>query len=386
MKYTKTAALLTAVCMVCVTPPLQPFGYTDSNGVYDAAKTATLEDNIMEYGELMDLIKEYNPTMVLSNLDYYTQITSYQEVKSRLDQSRQEIKSAADDLKKEGDTEAYEMYMDNVNSLTRSETSIQKTINNMEEEKSTQSLTRQANALTATAQSLMNTYNQFKAKRAYTEKQKQLQESVYSDTAAKANLGLATQLEVSEAKKSLEAAEHALKSLDDTIDSTKRNLCLMTGWSYNSSPDIQGIPELDIQRIAAMNLTADKERAVNNNYDVQSQRHSVGKNINKEQKSARRTSDEEEQEKSITFEDLYDDVQTKKLEYEAAETAWQSAVQDYSGLQAKKQMGMLSNTEYLQGEAGYLEKEAARNVASMALYQAVETYYWAAEGLISTSD
>lgn len=39
-----------------------------------------------------------------------------------------------------------------------------------------------------------------------------------------------------------------------------------------------------------------------------------------------------------------------------------------------KAVGMLSNTEYPQGEADYLEKEANKNVASMSLYQTVETY------------
>lgn len=391
MKNRKTVrfrAAACAVCVVCTSVLAQTFpslAYTNSDGVYDAAKTATLEDQVLEYGELWDLINEYNPTMVLKNMDYYSQITSYEEVKKQLDQSRQEIESAADDLKKEGDAETAKLYMDNVKSLRQSVTGINKSIDNLEEEKSTKSLVRQVNALTAAAQSLMNSYNQFKAKRASTEKKLQLQESVYQDTQAKASLGLVTELEVSQAKKNLETAQHSLKTLDDSIDSARRNLCLMTGWSYDATPDIQGIPEPDMNVIAAMDLSVDKERAVNNNYDVQSQRHSVGKKINKEQKSARRSTDEAEQEKSITFEDLYSDVQTKKLEYEAACTAYESAVQDYNGLQAKKQMGMLSNTEYLQGEADYLEKEADKKVASMSLYQAMETYQWAVEGLISTS-
>jgi len=40
---------------------------------------------------------------------------------------------------------------------------------------------------------------------------------------------------------------------------------------------------------------------------------------------------------------------------------------------------MLTNTEYLEGEASYLEKQAAWESASMALRQAYENYRW--EGL-----
>lgn len=385
MRY-RVTAVLAAAAMTFGGPAVPALAYTDSDGVYDAAKTATLEDNILEYGELLDLIREYNPTMVQKNMDYYQQVTSYEELKGQLEQSRREIKSAAEDLKKEGDTETAKLYLDNVSSLNRSQSGIQKSIDNLEEEKSTKSLAREAYALTATAQSLMNSYNQFKTKRDYTEKQRQLQESVYNDTKAKAELGISTEAEVAAAKKSMEAAENTLRSLDDSIESTRRNLCIMTGWSYDSQPEIRGIPEPDLTAIDAIDLASDKARAVNNNYDVQSSRHSVSKSVNKEQKSTRRSVDETEQEKSITIEDLYDDVRTKRLEYEAAVTAWESASGDYSGLQAKKQMGMLSTTEYLQGEADYLEKESDKNVASMALYQAMETYQWAVEGLISTSE
>ena len=61
--------------------------------------------------------------------------------------------------------------------------------------------------------------------------------------------------------------------------------------------------------------------------------------------------------------------------------AYESACLSYQSLQIKQMAGMLSNTEYLQGEASYLEKKAARDVAGMTLYQAYETYQWEVKGI-----
>lgn len=53
----------------------------------------------------------------------------------------------------------------------------------------------------------------------------------------------------------------------------------------------------------------------------------------------------------------------------------------YNSLQNKQSAGMLTNTEYLEGEASYLEKQAAWESASMALRQAYENYRWEVMGV-----
>ena len=42
---------------------------------------------------------------------------------------------------------------------------------------------------------------------------------------------------------------------------------------------------------------------------------------------------------------------------------------------------MLSNTEYLQGEADYAKSKAAKESASMHLVQAYESYCWEVKGI-----
>ena len=79
---------------------------------------------------------------------------------------------------------------------------------------------------------------------------------------------MTTQVDVLNAKKEVQAMEGNLIQMQSSIDSTRQNLCLMTGWDYNGQPEIQEIPALDMSRIAAMNPETDKQTAVKNNYDL----------------------------------------------------------------------------------------------------------------------
>ena len=48
----------------------------------------------------------------------------------------------------------------------------------------------------------------------------------------------------------------------------------------------------------------------------------------------------------------------------------------------KMELGMLSNQEYLEARAAYLEAVAAKGQADVNFQQAMETYEWAVKGLI----
>ena len=78
---------------------------------------------------------------------------------------------------------------------------------------------------------------------------------------------------------------------------------------------------------------------------------------------------------------LYQTVVEKRTAYEGAAASWESAQMIYNSLQNKQSAGMLTNTEYLEGEASYLEKQAAWESASMALRQAYENYRWEVMGV-----
>ena len=80
----------------------------------------------------------------------------------------------------------------------------------------------------------------------------------------------------------------------------------------------------------------------------------------------------------------YQNLQASKTAYEAALTAFQSARLTYEGLQRKQQAGLLTSTEYLEGQAAYLEKKAAEETASMNLAAAYESYCWDVKGISQT--
>lgn len=68
MKKWKIAGLFAMALMMSVTP-LQAFA-TSPEFAYTAEKWASLQDNKLEYGEIADLIHEYNTTVRQNELDY----------------------------------------------------------------------------------------------------------------------------------------------------------------------------------------------------------------------------------------------------------------------------------------------------------------------------
>jgi outer membrane protein TolC len=84
---------------------------------------------------------------------------------------------------------------------------------------------------------------------------------------------------------------------------------------------------------------------------------------------------------TASFTDTYQQLLAERTSYEAAMDAYASAEISYNTLQLKKKAGMLSEADYLTGEASYLEALAQKETASMNLYQAYQDYQWELIGL-----
>ena len=65
---------------------------------------------------------------------------------------------------------------------------------------------------------------------------------------------MAVQADVLTARQNLENADAQIQALQSQIESARQKLIVMTGWKQNDTPDIRPMPEVDFNRIAAMNL------------------------------------------------------------------------------------------------------------------------------------
>ena len=138
--------------------------------------------------------------------------------------------------------------------------------------------------------------------------------------------------------------------------------------------------EPDLAAIGAIDFEGDKSKAIDNDSNVQNQRHSKAVSTAEINQRFRQVDEAEgTAEASITA--AYQELQAQLLQYQAALESYAGAELVYQSQKRRQAAGMLSNTEYLQGEADYAESKAAKETASMNLVQAYESYCWEVKGI-----
>ena len=228
---------------------------------YTEEKWASLRDNVMEYGELKDLIHEYNPT-VRSN------------------------RSAYKDQKGKDLNDVYEQYMNDIDDIWDQADAAEDDVTWASMRFSAGLLTKQADnnyqdadmekiqydqqetALVYQAQQMMVSLQQAEYNIKNLENTKALLQSQYEFTRAQAAAGMATQIDVLTAQKSVQDQDTAILAAQKNKENVHRNLCLMLGWDADAQPEILAVPEPDMSRIDTLNPDGDAEAALANDYDV----------------------------------------------------------------------------------------------------------------------
>ncbi|MCD7992673.1 MAG: TolC family protein [Clostridia bacterium] len=337
---------------------------------------------IIEYNNLRELLKQGNLSLKESIEDYEDNINAYQEIWDTLKREQDNMEDKAEDMDGE-DSQTAGIYSSNAAMLKSSASRIYRQLDSMTSEKSTRSLEKSADTFTMTAQILMNSYNQMVQNVEYQEKRVESLQAAFEAMVRKQAAGSATQAQMKEAKKSLDTAGNSLDSLRLQAGELRRQLLTMLGIEDSSQVVIGAIPEPDMAAIEAVDYESDKNRAMGNDRNVQNARHTSASSTT-EINIRFRLVEEAEGTKEAAFLASYQNLQASKTAYEAALTAFESARLTYEGLQRKQQAGLLTSTQYLEGQAAYLEKKAAKETASMNLAAAYESYCWEGKGISQT--
>ena len=337
---------------------------------------------IIEYGNLRELLKQGNLSLKESIEDYEDNINAYQEIWDTLKREQDNMEDKAEEMGGE-DSQTAGIYSSNAAMLKSSASRIYSQLDTMTSEKSTRSLEKSADTFTMTAQTLMNSYNQMVQNVEYQEKRVESLQAAFEAMVRKQAAGTATQARLKEAKKSLDTAGNSLESLRLQAGELRRQLLTMLGIEDSSQVVIGTVPEPDMAAIEAVDYESDKIRAMGNDKSVQNARHTSASSTT-EINIRFKLVDEAEGTKEAAFLASYQNLQASKTAYEAALTAFQSAQLTYEGLQRKQQAGLLTGTQYLEGQASYLEKKAAKETAAMNLTAAYESYCWDVKGISQT--
>lgn len=420
-QYKQVLPLLTAAALASL--PMQALA-ANPQFAHDEATWARLQDNTMEYDELGLLVEEYNP-------NYQNEQASYNDTKNDDDAAeiRKDAKNSADDMydsaedlrdqaedlsdqaddlsdQAEAAREAgnaalaaqlqagaasymagYAPLMSAAamtqNSALKSDISADSSYVDSDMRK-IQHIKNQKGIVVST-QNLFNSYNQLRVNADLIQKNVEVMEAVANATQTQASIGMATQADVLKAQKNLQSIKSTQTETLSSLETLRQNLCMMTGWSYDAQPEIKEVPQADLAAIDQINLEADRQKALENNYDLQYSKRALNnmQENSTDKKNQERTVKNLEQSISASMTNLYNDIQQKKIAWQLAQAELATEQQSMSAVETKRGLGMVSDLEYLQAQSSFLGKQIAERTANMALFQAVETYNWAVNGYLS---
>ena len=346
---------------------------------YTEEKWASLRDNVMEYGELKDLIHEYNPT-VRSN------------------------RSAYKDQKGKDLNDVYEQYMNDIDDIWDQADAAEDDVTWASMRFSAGLLTKQADnnyqdadmekiqydqqetALVYQAQQMMVSLQQAEYNIKNLENTKALLQSQYEFTRAQAAAGMATQIDVLTAQKSVQDQDTAILAAQKNRENVHRNLCLMLGWDADAQPEILAVPEPDMSRIDTLNPDGDAEAALANNYDVRYYEKKAGNLSSQDLIESNQASIQNAKDTAVrSLKTQYNTVLTARDALNAAQSQLAAEQSKLNKASASLAAGQITNLEYQTTLNAVMTAESDVNTKKLQLLVALEGYDWNVKGLTTSN-
>lgn len=347
---------------------------------YSADKWASLRDNVMEYGELADLIHEYNPT-VRSNRSTLSDKKNQDltDINNKLWDDAMDLWNAAGDV----DTSDYAGRMSAALTNSYGDNLAKAADQNYMDADMYKINYAQAEAnLVYQAQQMMATYKQSAYAMENLNANRSLAQASYEATAARQAAGMATQTDVLSALKNVQDIDASILSAQKSADNVRRSLLLMLGWAADAQPDIRDVPEPDLNRIAGMNPDADREQALANNYEIKYNEHKI-QNL-KSNDLVASTNAELDAVRDKVYSGLktqYNAVLDARDALETANMKLQLEEVNMNTAAAKAAVGDISQLELTQQQTAYTTAKNGVKTSEMQLFLAMEQYDWIKKGL-----
>ena len=400
----RSVTAATMALLLAASAPFQTFAAEENPAGSYSADQQRLADNQLDYDEIGARVKEYYGPIKSA----YAMARGMKEdqgqiaVNSRTtaDDLLSQAK-AAEDLAKEQSGMEQMISKATARALRKSVNQLRTTANSLDrslERKSSseKQIDRQANSLILNVEMMLNQYQQLLSQRTIAAKgvelataAKQLQDTMQAQ-------GMAVDADVLSAAASLSSSQSQLNQLDAGIEQIRKMLCSFTGYDEAANPVFGEVPSADPSYIATVNVTEDKEKAVNNNYNLISLRSQTGGGMTDLQirtsktttQTANKLRNVEYSEENIrsNIQALYEEMEEKNASYTAAKTAYESGQIAWQAAQIQKANGMLSNIQYMQQELAWLQAQSGYKCADLALQQALQNYKWAVAGVSVSAD
>lgn len=394
----------TMAFLLAASAPFQAFAEEANPDSSYSVDQERLTDNQLDYDEIGARVKEYyGPiksayNMVRGMTEDQGQIAVNERTMADdlISQAR-----AAEDLAKDQTGMDQMINKATAKALRKTANQMRTMANNMDrslsrKNSSEKQIDRQANSLILNVEMMLNQYQQLQSQRTIAAKgvelataAKQLQNTMQAQ-------GMAVDADVLSAAASLSSGQSQLNTLDAGIEQICKMLCSFTGYDEASNPVFGEVPAADPSYIATVNVAEDKDKAVNNNYELISLRGQTGGGMTDLQIRTSKTTTQianklrnvEYSEENVrsNIQALYDAMEEKNSSYSAAKTAYESGQISWQAAQVQKANGMLSNIQYMQQELAWLQAQSGYKCADLALQQAIQNYKWAVAGASVSAD
>ncbi len=374
-----TAGLLTTAV------PLKALASPDF--AYSEERWAQLRDDRLEFEEIADLVHEYNNTVIQNRI-------AYQDEKDKSsDDIAQEYYDRANEIYSnieypDSDDSSYGSRMASaLNSELQADQLMERGDESTDDSETLKLGYDQTEAsLVKQAQGLMITYwNQYYSLDTLRDRKQQAEQSLQTEQTRLA-AGMSTQAKLLSAQEAVTSAESSILSSESSLARTKESLCLMLGWTYGAQVEITELPEPDLAAIDAINLEADIQTALENNYTY--------KKTTKQLANARTTTvhqtleqTQKKQKETISnnVADSYSSLLLARSNYEQAQQALEIQRTAYESAGRKLQAGTITQKAYQTQQSSYLAAEVTVRTRKQSLLQAMVDYRWNVDGLASAS-
>nr|WP_314465855.1 TolC family protein [uncultured Clostridium sp.] len=341
------------------------------------AEWEKLRDNTMEYGEIEDLIHEYNATVLNNQVEY-----SKQRDDPTADDVARSYRDDAEDLRGNitGDDDlADAMAEAQARSLEKKADD-----NVFDLEVMRYSNLQTEKNLAIMAQSNMISYYKAILNLEVLKQNQKLLTEVLRVTEVQRDIGSSTNVDVLNARNNLQKTETAVIQTEASIRKLKQTLCVMLGWGYQASPDMRQIPAADPARIPNMNPDSDYSKAVDSNYEFKINQRKLQNAVSEVVKDSYRIKIKDNKEKIGTdLDKKYRDVLQAEIAYKEAQSALEEESRKMEIASQKNLLGTIGLLEYLQQQTDYLTKQNALKIADMDWFWTMEMYNWSVNGMAS---
>ncbi len=348
-----------------------------------AEEWSALRDNVLEYGEIADLIHEYNVTVQNNAYEYNEFVKDYGRTKEDVAEAYRDL---ADDLlaSQSGDDSASAMISDMQLELQARNLKEQADDNVEDSQIYLLQYSMAEDNLVLSAQSKYISYFSGQIEAAAAREQLNVLENALALAKVQRAAGTVTDADVLDAQEAVLTQEKNIAQLERQTESTRKSLIVMLGWKESDVPEIQSLPEFDSSLLEAIDLEADKEKALENNYTLKiNQRKLENAQEEENKKNIQTTINGNKRQIAASVSSAWASLQTAKLSYDQAEADLAAEERSMEEMQQKWSAGMASQYEYQSEQSVLIQKQLAVETAKLNLMDAYVTYQWNVSGLAS---